>query len=184
MLLDLGVDHLVDRPQIDRDLADLLGDPSEEVHVGGICRGVADGNEVEHLRVLGLAIAVDAADALFEARRVPRDVEVHQAVAVRLQVDALTRGVRGDEHANLLVVGIGGEPQPDQLALVGVGGALDHGEPRAVASGGENVHDPLDGVGVLGEHHDPLVRPFPAGATDAVEEPDQRLEAGIGFGLV
>ena len=58
-------------------------------------RGVQLRHEVVDLGGLGLAVAVDAADALFEPGRVERDVEVHQPVAVRLQVDALTGGVGG-----------------------------------------------------------------------------------------
>ena len=80
---------------------------------------------------LGLAIAVDAADALFKPGRVERDVEVHEPVAVRLEVDALTGRVGGEQHSHRLFGRVGGELRADVLTLVGRGRALDHREPAA-----------------------------------------------------
>ena len=50
-------------------------------------------------RVL-LAVAVDAAVALLDADQAPRDVEVDQLVALRVQVDAFGGDVAGDQHAD------------------------------------------------------------------------------------
>ena len=62
---------------------------------------VADGCEVADLGRLGLAVTVDAADALLEPVGVERDVEVDQSVAVVLQVDALAGGVGGEQDPHL-----------------------------------------------------------------------------------
>ena len=91
-------DDLVDRAEVLLDLGDLLRDAGHEVGVGGVGRRVVVGDEVEDLRLAGLAVPVDPADALLQPRRVERDVEVDQAVAVRLQVDALAGGVGGEQH--------------------------------------------------------------------------------------
>ncbi len=52
---------------------------------------------------LGLANAVDAAEALFQTVRVPRQVVVHHQVCA-LEVNALTGGVRGQQDQNVLVL--------------------------------------------------------------------------------
>ena len=46
-----------------------------------------------------LADPIDATDALLEAHRVPRQLEVHHEPAAMLQVEALAGRVRGEEHA-------------------------------------------------------------------------------------
>ena len=74
---------------------------------------VATGHEVEDLRGLRLAVAVDPADPLLQPGRVERDVEVDQPVAVGLQVDALAGGVGGDQDPNRLLGRVLGEPGPD-----------------------------------------------------------------------
>ena len=77
--------ELLQQRAIDLALAGLLGDQVPEV---------AD---------LGLADAVDAAEALLEAVRVPRQVVVDHQVGA-LQVDALAGGVGGQQHLHLGVV--------------------------------------------------------------------------------
>ena len=54
-----------------------------------------------------LAVAVDAADPLLEPVGVERDVVVDQAVAVRLQVDALAGGVGGQQDADRCLAWVG-----------------------------------------------------------------------------
>ena len=51
----------------------------------------------------GLADAVDAAEALLEAVGIPRQVVVDHQVRA-LEVDALARGIRGEQHLHLGVV--------------------------------------------------------------------------------
>ena len=93
------------------DLGDLHRDPREQVDVLAE-RSVAsvDRGEVPDLGCMGLAVAVDAADALLEPVRVERDVEVDQPVAVVLQVDALAGGVGGQQDPNRRLGGILVEP--------------------------------------------------------------------------
>ena len=66
---------------------------------------VGDGPEVDELdRVVARADAVDAAEALDDADRVPVDVVVDEQVAV-LKVLAFADAVGGDEQVDFLVVG-------------------------------------------------------------------------------
>jgi hypothetical protein len=55
-----------------------------------------------------LPVPVNAADALLQARRVERDVQVDQAVTVVLQVDALTRGIACVPHERGRLGGVWG----------------------------------------------------------------------------
>lgn len=73
-----------------------------------------------------------------------------------LQVDAFAGGVGGQQHPHRLCCRVGGEPCPDEFTLVGGCAALDDGQPVDVAVLGEHPHQPVDGVGVFGEHHHPL----------------------------
>ena len=96
--LDVRGDDLVGRSEIVHDLGDLGSDPRQ--HLGVLAEhavGRRVGREVVHLGLLVLAVAVDPADPLLEAVGVERDVEVHQAVAMPLQVDALAGGVGGEQ---------------------------------------------------------------------------------------
>ena len=76
----------------------------------------------KHLRG-GLELAVDAAVALLQAARVPREVEVKEVVAVGLEVEALAGGVGGDEDPQGLFRRIGVEGFFDFFAAVGRSGA-------------------------------------------------------------
>jgi hypothetical protein len=64
-----------------------------------------------------LEFAVDPAVALFQAARVPRHVEVEQVPAVGLEVQALPRGIRGDQNADRMPPGVRGERTLDLLTL-------------------------------------------------------------------
>ena len=54
----------------------------------------------------GLQLSVDPAIALFEPRRVPRQVDMDEVVAAGLKVDALTRRVGADENTQRVGRGI------------------------------------------------------------------------------
>ncbi len=64
-----------------------------------------------------LEFAVDPAVALFQAAGVPRYVEVEQVPAVGLEVQALPRGIGGDQNADRMLPGIRGEGALDFLAF-------------------------------------------------------------------
>ena len=158
---------------------------AHEVGVGGVRRGRGVRHEVVDLRLCGLPVAVDAADALLQPRRVERDVEVDQPVAVGLQVDAFTGGVGGQQHPHRFLGRVRGELRADVLTILGRRRALDDGQPVGVAALGQHPLQPVDGVGVLGEHHDALVGPVLAvGSAHRVEERDERFQAGVGAALV
>ena len=118
LTLDVGGDDLVGRAEVVHDLGDLLGDPGEHLDVSRQ-RAVGPGRrrcEVADLGRLGLAVTVDAADALLEPVGVERDVEVDQSVAVMLQIDALAGSIGGEQDPHLRLGGVLVEPRTDQLA--------------------------------------------------------------------
>ena len=188
VVLDVGVDDLVHRPEVGGDAADLLLHlAEEEAQILRVRGGLLDGGELVDLRRLFLAVAVDAADALFQAGRVERDVEVDEPVAVRLQVDPLAGGVGGDQDPDVLLVRRGGELRADVLPFLGRGGALDHREPVPfpVAVLVQDPDDPVEGLGVLGEHDDALVGPgLAVGPAGGVQELDQGGQPGVGLVLI
>src|SRR5690606_27864200 len=92
------------------------------------------GREVIDLGYLTLPVAVDAANALFQPGRVERDVDVDQPMAISLQVNALARGVRGDEHAHVVLARVLSELGADLLAFLWRGRALDGGQHLLVAA--------------------------------------------------
>ena len=121
VILDVGVDDLVDRAEVGGDAGRSSRAPCP---AGTPCPwrsadSRSAGDELVDLRRVLLAVAVDAADPLLQPGRVERDVEVDQPVAVRLQVDALAGGVGGDEDPDLLLVRRRGELRPDVLPLLG-----------------------------------------------------------------
>src|SRR5690606_29219276 len=109
-------------------------------------------------RGLALAVAVDAAVALFDADQRPRDVVVDQVVALGVQVHALGGDVAGDQDAD------GGGLQfeaVDDLLLLHVGeAAVQHDDVlRLQAQGGRELFgEPLQGGDAFGEDHGAQVR--------------------------
>ena len=108
------------------------------------------------------------------AGRVERDVEVDQAVAVGLQVDALPRGVGGQQHPDRFLGRIRGELGADVLAVLRGRRSLDDGQHGRRSPAGPGPLQPVDRVGVLGEDHHPFVGPVLAvGPAHRVQEGDQ-----------
>lgn len=66
MTLNLLSDNLIRRPQIVFDLGDLAGDAFHEIQIRRIRRRVSYWHKVIDLGLLGLAVSVDAPDALFK----------------------------------------------------------------------------------------------------------------------
>ncbi len=107
-----------------------------------------------------LAVTVDPAVTLLDADQAPRQVVVHQMVALPVQVDPFGRHVAGEQHPYRGVPL--GELLDDPL-LVGVGQAAVH-DPHRVPGGRPpreaqcrryDVGQPLQRRDPLGEHHDP-----------------------------
>jgi HB1, ASXL, restriction endonuclease HTH domain len=73
-----------------------------------------------------LELAIDAAVALFDAARVPGQVEMEEVRAMRLEVQALAGRVRGEQDAQRVLRGVGVEPALDLLASGAAREAVDH----------------------------------------------------------
>ena len=97
-------------------LLDLLQQPGEDLALAGV-----GGDEVPQVADLLLADAVDAAEALLDPVRVPRQVVVDHQVRA-LQVQALAGGVGGDQDLDVAVLG---ELLGDLAALVTAHAAVD-----------------------------------------------------------
>ena len=114
------------------------------------------GDEVPEVADLGLADAVNTAEALFEAVGVPGQVVVDHEVGA-LKVHAFAGGVGGDQHAD---VGVGAKQGLRLAALVAVRAAVD-GDDGLVRSqhAGDLCLQVVQRVAVLGEDND---LPLPA----------------------
>ena len=51
-----------------------------------------------------LAESIDAADALLEAQRIPRQLQIDDEPAAVMQVQSFTRGVGGDQHVEIAAI--------------------------------------------------------------------------------
>ena len=128
-----------------------------------------------------LAVAVNAAVALLHPVRVPGDLEVHQAVAVVLQVDALGSGVGGQQDAHEALCGAGLERGLDALALRVVHAAVQR--QQALAGGQplrrQDLLQPVLGGPVLGEEDHPLVGPLAVRLDDVAQPGDQGARLAV-----
>ena len=93
MTLDGSTEHPLDAAQVFLDLLDLLGDLQEE---GQVFFLVA--TEVEDADIADLTVAGNAAIALLELRRRPRDIVMDDPAAALLHVDAFGGGIGGQEQ--------------------------------------------------------------------------------------
>ena len=120
--VDVGVaEHVVDLVAVHAALLlDLLEQPLEHLAFAGLV-----GDEVPQVARLLLADAVDAAEALLDPVRVPRQVVVDHQVG-DLQVDALAGGVGGDEDLHGRV---DAEPVLDLSPVVALDAAVDRRRP-------------------------------------------------------
>ncbi len=132
-----GLFQLVEQGAIDLALAGLIGD------------------EIPQVAYLRLADAVNAAEALLQAVRVPGKVVIHHEVRP-LEVDAFAGGIGGDQHLYLRVMPEGFlHLQPlltPHTAMNGDDG-LTAAQQRADALG-----EVVQGVAMLGEEHEFLAR--------------------------
>ena len=100
---------------------------------------------------LGLADPVDAAEPLLDPVRVPRQVVVDHQVGA-LQVQALARGVGGDQHPAVHVLG---EQLHDLAAFFAPDPAVDGDDGfRAAEQAADPFGQVFQGVPVLGEDDD------------------------------
>ena len=138
-------------------LLDLLQQPREDLALAGVV-----GDEVPQAADLLLADAVDAAEALLDPVRVPREVVVDHQVR-DLEVQALAGGVGREQD---LAVGVARELLGDLAALGAAHAAVDRldglgpAEQRA-----DPAHEVVQRVAVLGED-DELAPPVRSVARD------------------
>ena len=145
-------DHVEDRIVVEGipDFLELLQQPLEDPAFDGV-----RGHEVEDEAVLPLAVAMDAAHALFEAVGVPGDVVVEQDIA-DLEVDAFAGRLGGHEHLDRafpeLLFGV--EPRAGFIARARLHAAMDAADLEA--PGLELLHEIVERVLELGEEEKPL----------------------------
>ena len=136
------------------DLLQLVQQSLEHPSLNGVGR-----YEVEDEAIALLAVAVDAAHALFEPVRIPRDVVVEEDVAA-LKVDALPSRLSGDQHLDgtfaELLFGI--EPAPRFVARAGLHAAVDAADAEAPSL--QVFHQVVKGVLELSEEQQPLIGPI------------------------
>ena len=104
---------------------DALEELLEHAALAGVRR-----HEIEDQAVLFLAVTVDAAHALLQPHRVPRDVVVDHQPA-ELQVDAFARGFGGDEDlAGLAELALGVDAGAGRVAVADLHAAVNlrHGQ--------------------------------------------------------
>ena len=107
----LVVDHLREAAQLALDRLGLAHEHLEHAVLGALRE-----DEVVAADLVGrLELAVDAAVALLDAAGVPGQVEVEQVGAVGLEVQALARGVGGDQDAQRVLRRVGVEAPLDLL---------------------------------------------------------------------
>ena len=88
------IEDLVDGSEVLANLVRLEDHVLEKVQVR-----IGRAGEVMHGHVAGLPVAVDAAVALLQPRRVPGTVVVQQIAGGTVQVESFGRGVRRDQYA-------------------------------------------------------------------------------------
>ena len=129
---------------------ELLEQPAIHVALAGLL-----GDQVPQVADLGLADAVDAAEALLQAVRVPGQVVVHHQVGA-LQVDAFAGGVGGEQYLDLGVVQ---EALLRLAPLLAAHAAVDQDQRlRAAEQRADLALEVGERVAVLGEEHELLAR--------------------------
>ena len=110
--LDLIVDHLRQAAELPPDRLGLAHQHLEHPVLDPLRKHEVVAADL----VRRLQLAVDAPVALLDSPRVPRQVEVEQVGAVRLEVQALPRGVGRDQDPQRILRRVGVEPALDLLA--------------------------------------------------------------------
>jgi hypothetical protein len=128
--------------------------------------------------------AIDAAVALLHPAWVPGHIEVHQPLAVVLQIHPLAGGVGGNQDPQRIGLGRAVEAALDRLAPLITDAAMEGGDAGLglIAAGDQFTHpalQPVFGIGVLGEDQQALAGPFRTrlSKTGAEVLADQLLQA-------
>ena len=172
---------VAERPVVDEpadDVEDLVGTqlPADrlqlvEQHLQHAALASAGGDEVDDHHVAPLAVAVDAPQALFQARGIPGNVVVDHQPA-ELQVDAFPGRVGGDEETG--AVGVA-EPLDRRFAFRPRHAAVNRDDPSRVPEALQAPDQVLDRVAVLAED-----QPLVAGVALVVEHCTKPFELRLG----
>ena len=134
----------------------------------------AAGHQIDdHHRIVRLPVAMDAAHALLQPRRVPGNVVVHHQPA-ELQVDALAGGVGGHQVVGAALRRRAAKERHLPVALPVGQAAVDQRDAPREAQAFQPPHQELRGVAVLGED-DQLLAAEPGVA----QHLPQRVELGL-----
>ncbi|OQA04802.1 MAG: hypothetical protein BWY66_02867 [bacterium ADurb.Bin374] len=116
------------------------------------------GDEVPEEADFGLADAVDAAEALFDAVRVPGQIVIDHEAGV-LEVDAFAGGIGRDEDTD---VGVVAEELLGLAPVFALRAAVDGDDGAGVAEQAADFHGQVvQGVAVFGENDELPLAPFP-----------------------
>src|SRR5437764_12665074 len=122
--------------------------------------------QMNRMHVPRLSEPVDPANALFQPNGVPRELEVYDEPAAKLQVQSLGSGIGGEQK----VRGAGVE-RVDGAGPFGRGqSAMEHRNPPETS---QRSLEHRERVAILGEHDDRLA--------DAAKQPRQRAYFGLVF---
>ena len=111
--------------------------------------------------VMLLAMSIDPAVALLHDVRIVGNLDVDQAIAVVLQVDAFGRGVGGEQDTNIGILRVRLECGFDLLPLFLIHAAMNDPETvSAISVRGEDLMKPLMRRAVFGEKDDAAVVPL------------------------
>ena len=116
------------------------------------------GEQIEDLRFLRLAVAIDAPVALLKDHQRPRQVEVDKSVAEVMEIQALGRHIRTEQQPQ----GILPAPEAlDDLLLRGIGELAVHERDLLVVQAQialQLTMQPAQGLKALGEHDHAVCR--------------------------
>ena len=162
------VEHLVG-VEVAPDRVELVEQDRQHPPLAGLA-----GDQVHDAHVVPLAVAVDAAHALLQPRRVPGNVVIHHQPA-ELQVDALAGGVGGDQIAGAV------RPPKALHLLLALGprhAAVELRDPPREPEPLQAADQVIDRVAVLAED-----QPLLVGVAPVFEHLAQLLELGLVPGL-
>jgi hypothetical protein len=184
-LLHSHAEHFAGRAELASDHLSLADEGVEHaILLALVVEEVAAGHDLRRLK-----LSVDAAVALFEARRVPRQIDVDEIVAAGLGVQSLARRVAADEDANGLPIEGRIEGDLDPVALFEARlSREDEDAPvqvHATAAALEqaflqSLDEPASGVVPLREQNEPSIAPNMGGVEHLGLDPVQhRADARV-----
>src|SRR5262249_15560400 len=119
--LDVVVDHLREAAKLSSNGLGLLNEHVEHMILGALRQDEIVAPDF----VRGLELAVNSTVPLFDTTRIPRQIEMEQVRAMRLEIEPLSSRVGGQQDAERVLRGIGIEALLDLLAQRASGETVD-----------------------------------------------------------